>query len=220
LDLHAALSAAKVPPPYILVGQSFSGFNVRLFARSFPAEVKGIVLVDSVHEDQQQYEPRSTLAPVNRLPRWIRAVACRTVPLAKNVGLLRLMLSGEDHRIPEGFSEEEAQILHRLEAQPKAVAAAASCDIWERSAAEARLAGPLGDIPLVVLTAGNPVSYGDPATDDELRAFHKIWVHELQPKLAALSSQGRQVIVANSSHDRAGDMPSAVVNAIRPWLSR
>jgi pimeloyl-ACP methyl ester carboxylesterase len=94
-DLHAALSAAKVVPPYILVGQSFSGFNVRLFAKSFPSEVAGIVLSDSVHEDQQQYEPRSTLAPADRLPRFVRAVLCRAVPLAQNVGLIRLMISSE-----------------------------------------------------------------------------------------------------------------------------
>jgi pimeloyl-ACP methyl ester carboxylesterase len=218
-DLHSALSAAKIAPPYILVGQSFSGFNVRLFARSFPGEVAGIVLADSVHEDQRQYEPRSTLAPANRLPPLFRAIVCRAAPLAKNVGLIRLMVSGENSRISEGFSKEEAQILHRLEAQPKAVATAASCNVWEKSAAEARLAGHLGDIPMVVLTAGNPMSFGDPTADEEIRIFHEIWVRQLQPKLAALSSRGRQVIVANTSHSIVGEMPSAIADAIRPWLS-
>lgn len=218
-DLHAALSAAKIVPPYILVGQSFSGFNVRRFAKSFPSEVAGIVLSDAVHEDQQQYEPRSTLAPADRLPPLVRAVLCRAVPLAQNVGLIRLMISSESARTPAGFTKEEARTLHALEAQPKAVVAAASCNAWEKSATEARSAGHLGDIPMVVLTAGNPMSFGDPTAEEEIRVFHDIWVRKLQPKLAALSSRGRQVVVANSSHDIAGAMPSAIMDAIRPWLS-
>jgi hypothetical protein len=96
--------------------------------------------------------------------------------------------------------------------------AAASCNAWEKSATEARSAGHLGDIPMVVLTAGNPMSFGDPTADREIRVFHDIWVRKLQPKLAALSSRGRQVVVANSSHNISGAMPSAIMDAIRPWL--
>lgn len=45
-DLHALLKAAGVAPPYILVGHSFGGISMRLFASTYPAEVAGIVLVD------------------------------------------------------------------------------------------------------------------------------------------------------------------------------
>lgn len=45
-DLHALLKAAAIAPPYILVGHSFGGITVRLFASTYPAEVAGIVLVD------------------------------------------------------------------------------------------------------------------------------------------------------------------------------
>lgn len=72
---------------------------------------------------------------------------------------------------------------------------------------------------MVVLTAGQPLKVGGPAADRENRAFHEIWVHQLQPKLAALSTHGKQVIVENSIHDFAGDMPMAAVGAIRQMLS-
>jgi pimeloyl-ACP methyl ester carboxylesterase len=45
-DLHRLLEAAVVLPPYLLVGHSFGGLNVRLFAAQHPAEVSGMVLVD------------------------------------------------------------------------------------------------------------------------------------------------------------------------------
>jgi pimeloyl-ACP methyl ester carboxylesterase/GNAT superfamily N-acetyltransferase len=50
-DLHAALIAADVPGPYVLVGHSGGGINVRLFASLHPADIAGLVLIDSPHED-------------------------------------------------------------------------------------------------------------------------------------------------------------------------
>jgi pimeloyl-ACP methyl ester carboxylesterase len=196
------LRAAKIDPPYLLVGQSFSGFNVRVFTKAYPSEVAGVVLLDSVQEDQQQYEPRSTLSPINRLPAIVRSGLCRSTPLAAKVGLIRLAMSasGPDRRVPSGFTLSEAIVLHRLESQPKAIVVSAGCGAWEKSAAEAREAGSLGDVRLIVLTAGKPLATGDPTEDRELRAFQEIWVHELQPKLAALSTRGRQIVGEESSH--------------------
>jgi pimeloyl-ACP methyl ester carboxylesterase len=51
-DLRAVLAAARIRPPYVLVGHSIGGFNVRLFAGRYPNEVLGLVLVDSCHPDQ------------------------------------------------------------------------------------------------------------------------------------------------------------------------
>ena len=52
-ELHTALNNAGIHPPYILVGQSFGGFLVRAFARYYPKEVAGMVLVEAVQEDQK-----------------------------------------------------------------------------------------------------------------------------------------------------------------------
>lgn len=45
-DLHRLLSAAEIPAPYVLVGHSFAGMSVRLFASTYPSEVVALVLVD------------------------------------------------------------------------------------------------------------------------------------------------------------------------------
>ncbi|HEX3718290.1 MAG TPA: alpha/beta hydrolase [Verrucomicrobiae bacterium] len=50
-ELHTALHAAGIKPPYVLVGHSAGGFNARLFAYQFPKEVEGMVLVDPSSED-------------------------------------------------------------------------------------------------------------------------------------------------------------------------
>jgi len=51
-DLHALLEMDALPGPYILVGQSFGGIVVRLFAANYPGQIAGLVLVDPTHEDQ------------------------------------------------------------------------------------------------------------------------------------------------------------------------
>jgi pimeloyl-ACP methyl ester carboxylesterase len=51
-DLRTLLIATRVTGPYILVGHSFGGLLVRLFAHRYPAEVCGLLLVDAMHEDQ------------------------------------------------------------------------------------------------------------------------------------------------------------------------
>ena len=49
-DLHALLTAAKEPGPYVLVGHSWGGLIARLFASTYPDEVAGLVLIDPASE--------------------------------------------------------------------------------------------------------------------------------------------------------------------------
>lgn len=49
-ELHALLQAAEIPGPYVLVGHSYGGMLVRLYAAEYPDEVAGMVLVDAFSE--------------------------------------------------------------------------------------------------------------------------------------------------------------------------
>lgn len=50
-NLHTLLSAAGIPRPCLLVGHSLGGLYIQMFARTYPAEVSGVVLVDSAAAD-------------------------------------------------------------------------------------------------------------------------------------------------------------------------
>jgi pimeloyl-ACP methyl ester carboxylesterase len=50
-ELHELLTISQIQPPYILVGDSFGSYNLRLYAHQFPAQVRGLVLTDGLHED-------------------------------------------------------------------------------------------------------------------------------------------------------------------------
>src|SRR4029077_14343970 len=55
-DLHALLSAAGEAGPYVLVGHSYGGLIVRLYASTYPKDVSGLVLVDALSEGLQDAE--------------------------------------------------------------------------------------------------------------------------------------------------------------------
>lgn len=54
LELRALLAAEGIAPPYVLVGHSLGGTMMKLFAKMYPDEVAGVVLVDARHEEFAQ----------------------------------------------------------------------------------------------------------------------------------------------------------------------
>jgi pimeloyl-ACP methyl ester carboxylesterase len=53
-ELKELLAEANIAPPYILVGHSFGGGNMRMYATEYSDEVCGLVLVDSTPEEYRE----------------------------------------------------------------------------------------------------------------------------------------------------------------------
>ncbi len=58
-ELDQVLTQAGVAPPYLLVGESFGSYNLRLYAHTFPEKVVGLVLTDGLHESGMLHLPLS-----------------------------------------------------------------------------------------------------------------------------------------------------------------
>jgi len=75
-DLQRLLAGAHLDPPYVLVGHSYGGLLIRLFAQSHPEETAGLVLVDAKGRDQMRRElaiwPKSQAPALRRS--WARPV--------------------------------------------------------------------------------------------------------------------------------------------------
>jgi pimeloyl-ACP methyl ester carboxylesterase len=50
-ELHTLLTNAHIAGPYVLVGHSIAGLNVRVYANLYPQEVVGMVMIDPAHPD-------------------------------------------------------------------------------------------------------------------------------------------------------------------------
>jgi pimeloyl-ACP methyl ester carboxylesterase len=51
-DLRSLVRVADIRGPYVLVGHSFGGLLMRLFAHRYRSDVRALILVDSMHQDQ------------------------------------------------------------------------------------------------------------------------------------------------------------------------
>jgi pimeloyl-ACP methyl ester carboxylesterase len=66
-SLHALLNSLQVPPPYVMVGQSYGGILIRAYAQTYPTEVTGLVYLEAT-------DVEVTYAEVDGLPAGARQV--------------------------------------------------------------------------------------------------------------------------------------------------
>ncbi|HEY3785125.1 MAG TPA: alpha/beta fold hydrolase [Steroidobacteraceae bacterium] len=64
-ELRAELQRQHIKPPYILVGHSLGGLYMQYFARNYPEEVAGLVLVDSTNWEQHLDPGNQANTPYN-----------------------------------------------------------------------------------------------------------------------------------------------------------
>ncbi|MBS0420024.1 MAG: alpha/beta hydrolase [Proteobacteria bacterium] len=219
-DMKALFEAAGLKPPYVLVGHSLGGLNVRYYADLHLKEIVGMVLVEPATEHQDKRIGRS-------LPR-----------IAALFDQQRAILQGCLDRL-EGKGKPGNQLDEMCKDQPAAdlppaanAAAAALNGKSEHLRSELSefdgIMGPssdqaaaarrsYGSIPLVVLTAAEPRIPGLSATErDTLLGIIK----QMHGELAALSTRGVDLIVPGSSHYVQIDAPQAVIDAVSQVLSQ
>jgi pimeloyl-ACP methyl ester carboxylesterase len=219
-ELHALLGAAGEKPPYILVGHSFGGYNIRVYNGAYPAEVAGMVLVDASHEDQLNRMPPA-MVEYSKKEEKSQKLQTLLAPALIDLGIARLVSNtSQAPYLSKNFLEE----IRYLELQTKFLRATTSeLAVLSTSADETRASGNLGDKPLIVLTAGkapDPASLPPDFPKQAFIDFENIWIHELQVREAHLSARGRQIIIPDSDHMIPFERPDAVISAVREvWFA-
>jgi pimeloyl-ACP methyl ester carboxylesterase len=69
-ELRTILKSNGLEPPYVLVGHSFGGLLMQLFARKYPDEVSALILVDSTHPAQLKGK-----GSLEKWPAWFRLLS-------------------------------------------------------------------------------------------------------------------------------------------------
>jgi pimeloyl-ACP methyl ester carboxylesterase len=210
-----------VRPPYVLVGHSFGGLVMRIFAARHRAEVAGLVLIEPAIAEEWAAPGEQQHALIARGTRLCHygAVAARR-GLARAVAVLvglgalgparamvKVISRGGLRRQDEGIlapiwklPPEARAVLRQAWTQPKFFEALGSqittiCD----SAREVLEAGlDYGDLPLVVISS----ALAEPTRLDA------------DARVARMSTRGRHVLAEESGHWVPLDAPQAVVDAI------
>jgi pimeloyl-ACP methyl ester carboxylesterase len=208
-NLQALLRNAAITDDLVFVAWSAGGMYAREYYRQFPERVKGMVLVDSSHEQQIQRlgDPDTGYSNPLRVDRYL-------APL----GWLRV--TGQ---VRERFAESPLPpaIRDRLIAvnlkshMPRTMVAEG--DGFRADLMAGRTPPKLGDLPLIVLSEGKP---DIPFMQERIRTWF-----ELQDELAHLSTKGKHIVATQSAHaihrtepDLIFDSLEQVVRAVREGL--
>lgn len=196
-ELHGLLESASISPPYVLVGHSIGGYDVRVYTSMYPKQVVGMVLVDASHPDQENRFPQE-LRDLER--RWHREA--QLIAYTTPIGVPRL--------------------LDMCDADPKSRAAdcnwhsareqLAEMQSFSQSATEVAATGSLGNLPLAVLSH-DPDKPSSELPAELGKRVNAAW-EKMQEELGHLSTRGTQTIVKDSAHYIQFDRPEVVVDAV------
>jgi pimeloyl-ACP methyl ester carboxylesterase len=222
-ELHTLLERAGEVPPYLLVGHSFGGLVLRVFAARWPEKTAALVLIDPAHPEDWVHPAPKEQALLDRGARLCRQGSrlarmgvARVVAGLAGLGALRpawalvtavtggaLTVRDEGILAPMWKLPVEARRpLRRFWTQSKFFDALGSqIAAMPVSAADVLSAAPsgYGDLPLVTISSTDP-------------GEHRL---RQQEALARLSTRGRHLVASASGHWIPLDQPELVAHVIR-----
>ena len=205
-ELHTLLVNANIEGPYVLVGHSLGGMLVRVYAHNYPDEVAGMVLIDSMHEEQYERLPGAKRSIPNAVQQF------RMLGVLSSTGFMALA----PQAIPnQEFPDEVfAQYKVAWATTGHLTAAAAEINAMLESTAEVRALQitSFGNLPLSVLSAG--LDFPIPSLSEAENQQYWEETRAMQSELASLSSMNKQTIAEQSGHHIQFDQPDLVINTI------
>jgi pimeloyl-ACP methyl ester carboxylesterase len=168
-DLHALLAAAGEPAPYVLVGHSTGGTYAMTYAAQYPAQVAGIVLLDSSTPDQLSLPQYASTYSIMR-----RALG--VAPTVARLGVGRFVSEGRLSGLP---SPEAAQFRAFATSSRGLRAMRDELSALPAAFAQAGALRTLSGKPLAVLTASVGQQPGWSAAQDRLAALSSDSSHRL-----------------------------------------
>ena len=207
-ELRCLLSAASVPPPYVLVGHSLGGAYARRYAQRYPDEVAGLVFLDPAHEGYASM-PKQTLLDQVRM-------GLAALPALVNIQkfyrpMFERMLAAWPDNVRGPLVD------YHVGAWRKSLQEAGNLqtEILE----EIRTGGDLPDAPLIVLTAmGIDPFMAAFAREPYLRDLNAC-KSAFYTAFAQTVRRGENRLVEAGHSTLHTDRPDAVVEAIRDLVS-
>lgn len=219
-DLSALLAAAKINPPYLVVGSSYGGHIVRVFAERNPGRIAGLVLVDP-------FVPGQTRVLDAIAPRTSEEVAQAVVRERECVSLIESRALTFDQAVerdcisaPDAEFPPSLQAVRRAQRLSPASARAAYSEAEALDALDDFEASPsmspLGRVPVIVLTAGQAFASDDYTPDQQARLL-AAW-RSLHRSVAARSVTGEERLAPAAGHVIQTSQPETVIEAVDDLL--
>ncbi|GLQ98333.1 alpha/beta hydrolase [Dyella mobilis] len=225
-DLHNLLVHARIPAPYVLVGHSYGGLNMLLFASRYRSEVVGMVAVDPANERQVD-ALRQAFPNYDKkmLSGWIaQHQACikqSEIGFKPGSELYQKCITKPD---PTMSAAINAAYEAKYVKPPYQKALASELESVRGGISDEQVRAAhrnFGDMPLIVLTRSLDHEAKAPLRADETKRSRQIllgnWM-QMHDELASRSTRGQNRVIADTSHYIQLDQPGAVIAAIEEVL--
>lgn len=224
-ELHTLLQRAAIPSPYVLVGHSFGGLTMPLFAARFPDEVAGMVLVDPVVPAEWNPPSEHDLKQTR-----IGAKICRRAAILARFGLIRLVA----FLLTTGVKDVAARLVRLISRGSPAESGTVSSPwfaalpadektmasvFWIQPKFALTIASQLENLPASAASVGRFANFCDKpvvilsarTAPEQRRTEHAA--------IAARLPQGEHVLAGNSNHWIMQEDPELVIRAIEKVAS-
>ena len=218
-ELDTLLNKAGIEPPYILVGDSFGSYNVRLYAHKYPEKVVGMVLTDGLHEAGMLKMPLSlTVLKLFFASGFIMSILgsiLGIIRLLKTIGVFEF-IKPELRQFPQYSLNSVKRSFCRVKHWITMTQEILTLDI---SARQVSKANQFGALPIVSIKAD---SFFKPSIWTfvlPLKAANQLR-EKMHAELLKLSSDCIQLQAPKSDHFVWVDSPEVILNAIKIILNK
>ncbi|WP_353930561.1 alpha/beta hydrolase [Okeanomitos corallinicola TIOX110] len=218
-ELHTLLEKTEIKPPYILVGDSFGSYNMRLYTHYFPEEVVGMVLTDGLHEEQMLSMPLSL-----QLLKLFFTFSFLIASLGATLGIVRFLgIIGIFEIIkPELllFPKNTLKIVKRSFYSGKHWLTM-FLEMWSlnNSGRQLQKIDNFGNMPIINIKASTFLKIGFQKFYFSITPADKLR-NQIQSNLLMLSNDCEQILAENSSHFVWVDEPEIIIKAVRKVLEK
>ncbi|MFF3334660.1 alpha/beta fold hydrolase [Streptomyces sp. NPDC002888] len=215
-ELRDLLRVAAVPGPYLLVGHSLGGAYALHYARRFPGDVAGLLLLDPFHEDMAARAPQQVRDRLDAMMEQMRA--------QETLELTEEQIQQSREQMQRHFAAWPPPVRGPLVERHLAtwrVGTQENENLYDEVAEELRRAPATPDVPTIVLSAlGHDATQAHLWPAELLREINDAKL-ALHAELAAESRHGEHRVLHDAGHGWLHEeRPDAVLRAVVDLLGR
>jgi len=210
-NLHELLTQAGITGPIVLLSHSWGGIYLRDYLTRYPANVVGLILMDSSTPDQQKrFAAVAGPQDDSHLDLMIRIAR-----LAYGAGIPRWFGLCKP---PAGWEPRAAKAIGEDSCRSHFDALLNEYKNFDTSSAETLHSGPFGDLPLLIISH-DPAAGAYPNEPPDARKTEPLEA-QMQEEQKQLSTRSLRIIAKGATHEVHTDRKALVVSQVQLFIAQ
>lgn len=206
-NLYKLLKKIDGEGPYVLVGHSISGLSVRAFTTKYPSMVRGLILIDASHPDQEKKIPKE-LYGNQKLP---------NLYWSSFLGMTGYLRNTNNYQYSGTKQTDSINIISNALFPEKINSIIKGKALKSKWIEKAQEKNNFGDLPIKIIAASGEKMISQFESRKQGEQFNTIW-EELQKDMLSLSTKSELVFAKDSGHYIPLEQPDLITTTILKLL--